>query len=271
MKFIIKNDICKTDILSLLSIFGVGTSCALSYRAAKKEKTTIKDKINAYAPPIISAVGTSALIACTQMENRKIQVGLVGAYSALSTIKNKYEKAIIKKEGEQYFYDLEKDIYNTDPIDITASGGTFSAYYIPDKPTENDTLCYDTLSKKYFYSNIPSILDAEYHLNRNYALAGAMLLRQFYNYLGMDERFMHDFPEELSEGNVGWTMNDGIYWIDFHNFFADDEKYGKVLVVMPMRTPRLLLPEECSFLDVLDPENTIITQVTEYACSFPKE
>ena len=62
----------------------------------------------------------------------------------------------------------------------------------------------------YFEDTIEQVMNAEYHLNRNYILRGYFYLNEFYEFLGI---------EETDYGSVlGWAQNDdGMYWIDFNH------------------------------------------------------
>jgi hypothetical protein len=57
-------------------------------------------------------------------------------------------------------------------------------------------------------------MNAEYHLNRNFALAGAALFNEFYDFIGIEER------PELDE--MGWAPTDeGEFWIEFNHVPKD--------------------------------------------------
>ena len=61
------------------------------------------------------------------------------------------------------------------------------------------------------------VIQAEYHLNRNFMFAGVIPLNDFYEFLGLEKT-------ELGDA-VGWSSCNGdIYWIDFnhHRLTLDD-------------------------------------------------
>ena len=76
---------------------------------------------------------------------------------------------------------------------------------------------YDSFSQRYFESTIEKVIQAEYHLNRNFMFAGVIPLNDFYEFLGLEKT-------ELGDA-VGWSnCNGDIYWIDFdhHRLTLDD-------------------------------------------------
>lgn len=86
---------------------------------------------------------------------------------------------------------------------------------------------YDEHSGRYFESTIEQVLNAEYHLNRNYILRGYSYLNEFYEFLGI---------EETDYGSVlGWAPNDdGMYWIDFnHRKLSSDDGSDVYIIEMP--------------------------------------
>lgn len=60
------------------------------------------------------------------------------------------------------------------------------------------------------------MLEAEYHLNRNWCLGSDICVNDFYDFLGIEHI---DCGDEL-----GWHWSDGIGWIDFnhHKTVLDD-------------------------------------------------
>ena len=78
---------------------------------------------------------------------------------------------------------------------------------LDDPGPDQKMLFYEEYSERYFERYEREIMDAEYHLNRNFVLCGYASLNDFYEFLGLE-------PTELGE-EVGWTTDDGIQWVDF--------------------------------------------------------
>ena len=93
---------------------------------------------------------------------------------------------------------------------------------------------YDYISDRHFESTLSKVIAAEYHLNRNFVLGAFVTLNDFYELLGLS-------PTEHG-ANVGWYLDDGIYWIDFdHQLITlDDSPDGmEVCAIEPIVEPRL--------------------------------
>ena len=88
---------------------------------------------------------------------------------------------------------------------------------------EAERLFYDAISSRYFQATISQVLQAEYHLNRNFALSGGFItLNDFYDFLGISK---------TPEGDkIGWMVSDGLYWVDFDHqrTVVDDGLNGEV-------------------------------------------
>lgn len=73
---------------------------------------------------------------------------------------------------------------------------------------EEERLFYDAISERYFQATISQVLQAEYHLNRNFALGGGFItLNQFYEF-----RVLTQWPAGtrwvgwFRTGSTGWTL-----------------------------------------------------------------
>ena len=73
-----------------------------------------------------------------------------------------------------------------------------------------DTLFHDSLTDKWFYSNHLNIVNAFYHLNRNYAIGGEASIAMLYSFLGVQ------LEEEWERVGYGEELySSGIVWIDY--------------------------------------------------------
>lgn len=104
-------------------------------------------------------------------------------------------------------------------ISISANGGRYdsSLDFGEGMEPEVSRTFYDSFSQRYFESTIEKVIQAEYHLNRNFMFAGVISLNDFYEFLELEKT-------ELGDA-VGWSnCNGDIYWIDFnhHRLTLDD-------------------------------------------------
>ena len=115
---------------------------------------------------------------------------------------------------------------------ITADGICESTSLSFDERNPDDMrLFYDTFSRRYFESTIAQVLEAEYHLNRNWSLGGDVCVNDFYNFLGIEPIDGGDY--------LSWFYEDGISWIDFNHRKTVVEDGLEVYMVDIVYTPRM--------------------------------
>lgn len=125
-----------------------------------------------------------------------------------ASVNTEREPIIIK---DQCF---SQDIWTTDYI-------TYVTQAIPSKVPDPQRLFYDTISRRYFKTTFSQVLQAEYHLNRNYILGMDVTANTWYSFVGLDT-----IPED---DNKMWYEEDGIYWIDF-NHVLDHTPSGEEVI-----------------------------------------
>ena len=79
-------------------------------------------------------------------------------------------------------------------------------------------------------------MQAEYHLNRNYALGAEIPLNMFYEFLGIDNVDSGDY--------IGWgwgLAEDGICWIDFNHTKVTNKDGSVYYRIDPLFSPSPLL------------------------------
>ena len=68
---------------------------------------------------------------------------------------------------------------------------------------------YEPVSKTYIERYEREIMDAEYHLNRNFVMRGYSPLNELLEFLGIPQSELGD--------SCGWTATDGYCWVDFEH------------------------------------------------------
>lgn len=137
-----------------------------------------------YIPAVAFGASTIACIMGANALNRRQQAALTSAY------------ALVQSSYKRSYKDKLKELYMEPEVSRTF---------------------YDSFSQRYFESTIEKVIQAEYHLNRNFMFAGVIPLNDFYEFLGLEKT-------ELGDA-VGWSSCNGdIYWIDFnhHRLTLDD-------------------------------------------------
>lgn len=91
---------------------------------------------------------------------------------------------------------------------------------------------YDCFSGRYFESTLSKVLQAEYHLNRNFALGGLYVeVNNFYELLGI---------APIDRGKVlGWDCAEDIVWIDFNHYKATLDDGMEVYYIEMMIDPQV--------------------------------
>lgn len=219
-------------ILGILGVVGVVTTAVLAVKATPKalehieDAKEVKSRENGedltrletvaacwrcYIPATATGIATVGCILGANVLNRRQQASLASAYALVSRQYSDYKRTVKEMAGEEVHKKIMKSLA-VEKVDknhtIKAQG--FSGFYTLDFEDldENERLFYDSFSDRYFTSTVSKVLQAEYHLNRNFALGGGGIpLNHFYDLLGID-----DIPEGDS---IGWFVNDEMYWIDF--------------------------------------------------------
>ena len=166
----------------------------------------------AYIPTAITGVATRACIFGANILNKRQQAALMSAYALVDTKFKEYKDKLKELHGEE----MHQEIVNAIAVEKAGDVYVHSECLCTNcdlSIEENDgepKLFYDEHSNRYFEATIEQVMQAEYHLNRNYTLRGYVYLNEFYEFLGIGT---------TDYGSVqGWAINDDeIYWIDFNH------------------------------------------------------
>ena len=179
-----------------------------------------------YIPAAISGTATIFCIFGANVLSKRQQAALTSAYVLLNDSYNNYKdklKELYGEEAHQKIVDAiaaekAKDVY------ITSTGLVRNSSLDFDEHDPNDErLFYDAYSNRYFESSINRVIQAEYHLNRDFVISGYLPANHFYQLLGL---------EPLEGGDtVGWSIDTGIYWIDFNHSKVTLDDGLEVLVI----------------------------------------
>lgn len=121
-----------------------------------------------------------------------------------------------------------------------------------------DTLYYIEVynSGIFFYSNPLNVLNAEYHLNRNFILRGEQTAQELFKFFGIPDRVYEELYSDKDE--VGWesfTMNATFdcAWIDFmHKSALTKSGTPLVMISFYVRPYRLCEGEPEEWMDEID-------------------
>lgn len=232
-----------STILTVLGAIGVVTTVVMAVKATpkamkilddaekctEKELTTI-DKVTMVAPVYIpTAVMGAATIACmfgANALNKNKQASLTSAYALLDNYHKQYRKTLIDLHGEEIDVEVRNEMarHNCEFHQIGLD--------VPD----NKVIFYDEISGESFVRYEREIMDAEYHLNRNFVMRGYASYNEFRMFMGL--------PNTEYGDEIGWSMDGGYSWIDFEHRLITKDDGGDDIYAIDM-----VFPPDADYLD----------------------
>lgn len=225
-----------STILTFLGGIGVGVTAVLvaqetpkaiqMLEMAKEKKgsdLTILEKtvvaVPCYAPAIATGTATIVCIFSANILNKKRQGQISSAYALLDRYHKEYRNTLIRLKGEEVDQEIRTEMARKH-CDFHQIG-----LDVPD----GKVIFYDEISEETIECYEREIMDAEYHLNRNFVMRGYASLNEFYEFLGLPQT---DYGEEM-----GWSMSDGYCWIDFQHRQINQDDGGTPIYVIDMMFP----------------------------------
>lgn len=183
------------------------------YAYTKKE--AVASAWKCYIPAVAIGASTIACIMGANALNRRQQAALTSAYALVQNSYKEYKDKLKELYGEEAHNAIVDSIMSEKCKDVSIyTPGIWASPSSLDfgegmKPEVVRTF-YDSFSQRYFETTIEKVIQAEYHLNRNFMFFGTIALNDFYDFLGLEKT---DFGD-----TVGWSsVNGDIYWIDFNH------------------------------------------------------
>ncbi len=215
-----------STILTGLGVVGVGgtivttvvatkkaTKCIDAAKEEKGEELTKMEIVitaaPAYIPVALVAGSTIACIFGANVLNKRQQAALISAYALLDNTHKEYRGKLKELYGEEADTKIREEIAKAKrDEEVTAYAPGLNGLNAPGEKY----LFYEEFRGEYFEATMHDVLNAEYHLNRNFALRGFANLNEFYEFLGLEKT---DAGEAL-----GWSADEFIEggltpWIDF--------------------------------------------------------
>ena len=226
------------ELLAGIGVAGMIATVALAVKATPKairiidEMTEEKDEPltkpevvkatwKCYIPAAITGVVSLSCFAASFVTNSKRSAALTAAYVLSETARKEYAEKVTEIVGEKKEKDIsdavakeriEKAPVTTQEVFATGFG---------------NALCYDSLSGRYFWSDMEKIRKAENELNSRMMLENYISLNEFYYELGLSGIKVG--------GWLGWNISTtGLIKLGFSSQIADD---GSPCLVIEYRTP----------------------------------
>lgn len=216
------------EILTGLGISGMISTTILAVKATPKalglleekrlennnEKLTKIETIKtAWRPYIPAAVIGAASITCligASSVNHKRNAALTAAYAISENTLTRYRDKVIETLGEK----KDKEIIDKVSQDKVNENPKVDSQIIIS--SKGNTLFMDSISGRYFKSDLDYIKKAINKLNRDMTLDYYVSLEDFYNEIGLK-------PTKNSS-SLGWNLNDGLIEINISTCLTDDDQ-----------------------------------------------
>lgn len=224
------------EILTGIGIAGMITTTVMAVKATPKaldlmaevksnhegendRKAFAKDVVTKVAPvyipaTLIGGMSIACLIGANSVHLRR-NAALATAYhiseSALKEYQEKVVETIGPKKEETIRSAIAKDKIDKDPV------GDREVIIVGN----GDTLCYDTISGRYFKSDIEKLKRAENELNRQMRNDDYVSLNDFYDAIGLSFTKMGN--------DLGWHIDKGFIELDFNAQLTSEGKPCLVL------------------------------------------
>lgn len=167
-----------------------------------KEKPTKLDYFKAswkcYIPTTMVCLSTISCILGANILNKRNQASLISAYTLLDNSYKEYRNKVKTLYGEDADSKVQQSVIN-DNRDVN-------------ELMDGKKLFFESNSCQYFESTLEEVQDAEYLLNRTFALSGEVTLGYLLELLGI--------PDYKLGSSLGWSLDVGVVfygysWIDF--------------------------------------------------------
>lgn len=232
----IKNTKCflgkhSPEILTGIGIAGMVTSTILAVKATPKalvlleeartnENGTLGDKLTIvetvkvawkpYVPAIAVGIASISCIIGASRVNYKRNAALATAYALSERTLINYRDKVVETLGEKKEKEV-RDKISQDEIDKKP----ISSSQVIITPKGN-TLFMDSITGRYFRSDLDSIKKAVIELNMEISHQNYISLNEFYSNIGLDR---------ISNGdNLGWNIDNGYVEIDYSTCLADNDE-----------------------------------------------
>ena len=237
--FIVKHT---PEILTGLGVASMITSTVLAVKATPKalalkqeaekrkaDKLTPVEVVKAtwkcYIPSAVTGVAGAACIVGASSVHLRRNAALATAYKLSETALTEYKAKVVETIGEKKEKQVQEKV-DKERVEKTPVSNT--EVIITEK---GNTLCLDTLSHRYFTSDIERIRRAENDLNYTMIndMSGYVSLNDLYYELGLEQIPVGD--------DLGWNIGRGKIKIDFSSQITDDGRPCVVLnyMVAPRR------------------------------------
>ena len=161
-----------------------------------------------YIPTVVTGSASIACLIGASSVNLRRNAALATAYKLSETALTEYRDKVVETIGEKKEQTIREKI---DKDHITQNPVSKNRVIVTGK---GQTLCYDHISGRYFYSDIDLIKRAINELNRHITIHMYQSLNEFYDELNL---------EHIGIGyDLGWNIDGGIIDPEFSSHLTED-------------------------------------------------
>jgi len=202
---------------TVLAVKATPKALALIEREKKAEQTdkltavqTVKAAWKCYIPAAVTCASSVACLVGASSTNARRNAALATAYSISETALREYKDKVVEVVGEKKEQAIEDAVAKEKLKEHPVSE---SKVYITGK---GDTLCYDSISGRYFRSDIDKIKKAENIINHRMLSEMSVSLNELYYELGLEGIQIGDM--------LGWHVEKGCFEIIFSSQLTPDDE-----------------------------------------------
>jgi hypothetical protein len=174
-----------------------------------RRKRIAKQTYRLYLPSAITGVGTLSSIVAANKIGTNRTAALAAAYTITDRAFTEYKAKVVETLGEKKEQIEIQDKIMQDRVD--ASGDRASLVVI----SNNDVLCYDAFTDRYFQSSMEKLKKAQNDTNYEILHSFYVSLSEFYNKVGLP-------PTKFSD-EIGWN-SDNLLELHFSSVMTPDDK-----------------------------------------------
>lgn len=226
--------------MTVLTISGIAGTGYLTAKATVKavhkademkgqpKKEIAKAVWKYYIPPAAAALGTASCVVGAHIWNQREQTALAAGQVAIAQSFGQYRRKLTEMYGEDIGKSVDQAILveKAKNADLYAQGGMTEDCCLRVPTEEQEMIFEEYMSGRQFKSTLSRVVEAEYHLNRNFVLAGSATYSQYLEFLGLQA--------EKGDEDYGWTIDDEFYWIDFNHEMYKSTNGETICAITPM-------------------------------------
>ena len=225
-----------STIFTGLAVVGVVATAVLTHKATikaqksidewtkeKHEELTTFEKVQAsarhYVPPIVTGALTIVSVIKAQSLNKRDIARLAGVCGVVGGAYDEYRRTNIEVNGKEADERVMKSINAQKAAHSNIIAETFGTLYSLNSSIDTEErLFYDTITEQFFTSTLSRVIDAEYHLNRNFVSGHPDVdVQMWCDFLGI---------KNTAKDSRGWALVDDLTWLDFSNLEPMDVADG---------------------------------------------